>query len=92
VEGEGLDLYAALFELGEDFGREVKAGCGRCGAAWLLGKDGLVAVAVLGVVVAVDVGRERHVADFVEDSVEVGSWGKAEGALAELSGGEDFGL
>src|ERR1700733_8054476 len=92
VEGDRLDLYFVLFELGEDFWGEVEAGRGGCGAAGLLGEDGLVAVAVFGVVVAVDVGRERHVSDFVEDSVEVGGGGEAECAFAELSGGEDFGF
>jgi hypothetical protein len=57
-----------------------------------LGENGLVAVAVFRVVVAVDIRRERHVTYFVEDSVEVGSGRKAECALAELSGCEDFGF
>ena len=65
------------------------------GAAALPGSwrvDGLVAVAVFRFVVAVDVGRERHVADLFEDGLEVGHGGEAEGAFAELSGGEDFGF
>ena len=92
VEGDGFDLDAVLFELGEDFGGEVEAGGGGGGGAGLLGEDGLVAVAVFGAVVAVDVGGERHVAYFVEDGVEVGRGGEAEGAFAEVSGGEDFGF
>ena len=92
MEGDGLDMYSVLFELGEDFGRKVKARSGGGGGAWFVGEDGLVAVAVLWVVVAVDVGREGHVADFVEDSVEVRDGGKAQGAFAELSSGEDFGF
>ena len=47
VEGDGLDLDVVLFKPSEDFGGEVKAGCGGGGGAKLLGKDGLVAIAVL---------------------------------------------
>ena len=39
-----------------------------------------------------NVGRERYVPDFVEDSVEVWDGGKAQRAFAEVSGGEDFGF
>ena len=57
-----------------------------------LREDGLVAVAVVSGVVAVDVGRQRHVADAFEDGVEVWRGGEAQGAFAELAGGEDFGF
>ena len=39
-----------------------------------------------------DVGRQGHVADAVESAVEFGRGGEAEGALAELAGGEDLGF
>ena len=87
MEGNCLNLNAFLLELSEEFGGEVEACCWGCGATWLFGEDGLAAVAVFGGVVAVDVGGERHVADFVEDSVEVGCGGEAEGAFAEFGGG-----
>ena len=92
VEGDGLDLDAVCAELGEDLGREVEAGGGGGGGAGFVGEDGLVAVAVFGGVVAVDVGRQRHVADAVEDSAEVVGGGEAQSAFAELAGGEDFGF
>jgi len=92
VEGNGLDLHGVLFEFIEDFGRKVKAGSRGGGGTRFVGKDRLVAVTVFWAVVAVDVGRERHVPDFVEDSLEIGSWGKSQCAFAELSGREDFGL
>ena len=57
VEGQGLDLHSLLFELREDFGRKVKAGSGGRGRAWVVGEDGLVAVAVFWAVLAVDIGR-----------------------------------
>ena len=56
MECKRLNLYAFLLEFGEDFGGEVEAGGGGGGAAGLLGEDGLVAVAVFGGIVAVDVG------------------------------------
>ena len=92
MKGYRFDLDFILFELGEYFGGEVKAGGGGRGAAGLLGEDGLVAVAVLRAVVAADVGREGHMAYFVEDSVEVWAGSKAERAFAELACGEDFGF
>ena len=77
VEGDGLDLYSLLFQSNEDLGGKVKAGSGGGGGAWFVGKDCLVAVAVLWAVIAVDVGWEWHVTYFVEDSGEVRSGGKA---------------
>jgi hypothetical protein len=62
--------------------------CGGSGdGASLLGEDGLVAFAVGVGVVALDVGRERHVADLIEDGEEIGDWGEAEGAFAEFAAG-----
>jgi len=92
VEGDGFDPDANLPELREDLGSEVQAGGGGGGRAGFVREDGLIAVAVLDAVVAMDVWRERHVADFVEDRVEVGRGHEAEGAFAELSGGENFGF
>ena len=92
VEGDGFDLDAVCAELVEDLRGEVEAGGGGGGGAGLVREDSLVAVAVFGGVVAVDVGRQRHVADPVEDGEEVCDWGEAQGALAELSGGDDFGF
>jgi hypothetical protein len=55
-------------------------------------EDGLVAFAVFGCVVAVDVGWQRHVADLLEDGAEVFCRSEAEGSLAVLSGFDDFGF
>ena len=92
VEGEGFDLDAVLLEFREDFGGKVEAGSGGCGASDFVGEDGLVAVAILRAVVAVDVGGERHVAYFVEDGVEVWGWGEAQGAFAEVGSSQNFGF
>jgi len=92
VEGDGLDLNAVLFESRENFGGKVKAGRRGSDRAKLLRVSGLVAVAIVRAVVAVDVGREGHVPDFVEDSVEVRGGGKPQGAFAELCSSEDLGF
>ena len=55
-------------------------------------KTGLVAVTIFLAVVAVDVGRERHVAYFVEDGVKIGRRIEAKCALAKLGGGDNFSL
>lgn len=90
VEGDVGGLDAALFEGFEYFGREVEASGGRGDGAGLLGVDGLVALAVFGAVFAMDVGRERDVADAVEGGVEVGDGLEADGALAMFAVGDDF--
>jgi hypothetical protein len=90
VEGDGLDLDIVLFQMSEDLGGEVKASRGGGGRAEVLREDRLVAIAVLWAVVAVNVRRERHVADFVEDSVKILRRGKPECAFAEFAGTEDF--
>ena len=95
VQRDARDLDAALFELGEDFRGEVQAGGGRGGGASFTGVDSLVALAVfrrvgLGLV-AVDVGRQRQVADALERCVEVERGGEAKGALAELACCKNFG-
>ncbi len=92
VEGDVLDLDALCFQRVEDLGGEVEAGRGRGGGAGLVGVDGLVAGAILSLVVAVDVRGERHVAYFVEDGLEVRDRGEAQGAFAEVAGGEDLGF
>ena len=90
VESDGFDMDVVLFQLFEDLGGEVEAGCGGGGAAGFLGEDCLVAVAIGFAVVAVDVRGERHVAYFVEDGVEIWRRREAEGAFAELGGGDNL--
>ena len=73
----------------------MEAGSGSGGRASFIGEDGLIAGAVFLRVGfgfgAVDVGREWEMADAVECGVEVGDRGEAEGAFAEVGGGEDGG-
>ena len=92
VEGDGLDLYSLLFQLVENFCREVQAGSGGGGRARFMREDCLVAVAVLWAVLSMDVRREGHVTYFVDDSGKIWSGGKSQGTFAEVFGGEDFGF
>ena len=60
--------FGNVHALGADgihqFRGEVQASCGRCGAAKLLGIDGLVLALILQLLC--DVGRQRHFAKFVQ--------------------------
>ena len=60
--------FGNVHALGADgihqFRREMKAGRGRCGAAKLLGIDGLVLALILQLLG--DIGRQRHFAKFVQ--------------------------
>ncbi len=95
MEGNVLDLHAFGAEFGEDLGGEVEAGGGGGGGARLGGVDGLVAGLVVGGIWltfrAVDVGRERHVADAVEMLEEGWVGDESECALAVFFGGQDLG-
>jgi hypothetical protein len=62
VQGDAGDVAAAYGEAAEDRVREVKAGRGRRDGPVVPGIDGLIAIGVVGLVLALDVGRERDVA------------------------------
>src|SRR2546426_7741778 len=74
----------------ENFPGEVQPG-GRSGdCAGLLCENGLVALAVGGLIGAINVRRQRHVAQALERGVEVLPGMKAERALSEFSAADDF--
>src|SRR5712692_2254345 len=76
----------------ENFPGEVQPG-GRSGnGAGLLCENGLVALTVGGLIGAINVRRQRHVAQALERGVEVLPGMKAERALSEFSAADDFGL
>ena len=52
----------------------------------------MIAVAIAGAIVAGDVGRERNMAQSLQSCEKVWRCGEAQGALAERTSGEDFGL
>ena len=62
------------------------------GGAWWLGEDGLVALAIFGIVGTTDVRGERHMAELLQLHEEIGGWRETEEALAELSVLNYFGL
>ena len=90
VECELGYFNAAGFDLIEDGGREVKACCGCGDGAALSGEDGLIALAIGGCVVSLDVRGKRHVADLFEGGEEVFDGGEAESAFAEYPAACDF--
>src|ERR1700719_3817726 len=92
VEGHVFDLHPLCLQSVEDLRSEVEAGGGGSGGARLVGVDRLVAVAVLSLVLAMDVRRQRRVAYFVEDRLKIGDWGEAQDALPEVGGAEDLSL
>ncbi len=96
VEGDVGYFDAFADESVEDLRREVQSGCGRGDGTALIGKDGLIALAIGIGVVAMDVGRQRDVADLVEHGEEVicrvREWRELEKTLAELAALDDFGF
>ena len=89
VQRKPCNLCAVRRELRENLRREVQAGGGRGGGAGIGGEDGLVALTVFGGVglclVAMDVRRQRQMADALQRGVEVGDRRKAQRALAEVA-------
>ncbi len=71
VQRDARDFDALRGERVEHLRREVQAGGGRGHRAALAREDGLVALAIRGRIVATNVGRQRHVADAVEDGEEI---------------------
>ena len=92
VEGDFGDLDAAGSDCVEDSRGEVQAGGGGGDGAALGGEDGLVAVAigrgVWHILGTLDVGRQGHVADAVQNGEEVGYGFEAQGAGAEVAAGQ----
>src|SRR2546427_11328547 len=74
----------------ENFPGEVQPG-GRSGhSAGLLCENSLVALTVGGLIGAINVRRQRHVAQALERGVEVLPGMKAERTLSEFSAADDF--
>ncbi len=92
VEGDAGDFDAASGESVEDLRSKVQAGGGCCDGASFAGVNGLVALAIGGLIVAADIGRQWHVADAVEDGEEIVDRLEAEQTLAEVVTLQDLGL
>ncbi len=85
------DLYTTFRNSLQDFRREVQAGRGRSHRATLCRVDCLIALAVGGVIGAMDIGWQRHVPDPLNFAVEVFDGGEAEKALAQLAAVQHLG-
>lgn len=92
VESDFCALDAAVAEAGQDLRSEVEPGGGGGDGSSFAGVDGLVAVAIGGGVGAVDVRRERDVADLFHACKEVVHRSEADVALTKLAAGDDLGL
>jgi hypothetical protein len=76
----------------KNLSREVETRRGSGDGARLPSENGLVAGAIFDSVVAVDVGREGHVANAIQDLVKVCNWNEFEGAPAEFAAFYNLGL
>src|SRR5713101_5614747 len=79
-------------EAAENFRGEVQPGGRSSDSARLLCENGLVALAVRGLIGAINVRRQRHVAQALKSGVEVLPGMKAERTLSEFSAADDFGF
>ena len=70
----------------------MQAGGGRRYRSPLLGEDGLVSLAISVRVIAMNIGREWHMANAIEDGEEIVDRGELEQPIAELSALKDFGF
>ncbi len=92
VQRDFRGFNAARFDASQNFRREVQT-CGRRGHRTLFaGVDGLVALAVRRLVLAVDVWRQRDVANALDDGKEIRHGKKANAALSEAAAGDHFRL
>ena len=90
VQRDVGNLNAARADRREDVVGEMQARGRRGHGPAFAREDGLVA-ALIGLFVGPrDVGRQRHVAEAIERSIEVGYGGKAQGALAVFSARDHF--
>ena len=80
MQSDFADGDAHVFDLFQEFRREVQTGGRRRGGAQLVAVDGLVPLLVLEFFV--DVRRQRHLADLLENGVEVAVIGKPHDSAA----------
>ena len=92
VQRHAGDFYAVRGNLVEHLRREVQAGSGRSYRSSLLGENGLVSLTISVRVIAMNIGRQWHVSDAIEDGEEIVDRGELEQPVAELSALEDFGF
>src|SRR5205085_10947236 len=64
------NLHSLRLKAFQYFRSEVQPGCRCCHRSWFPRKDCLVALAILRKIVAMNIGRQRHMTDAVEDAEE----------------------
>src|SRR5262249_44827960 len=85
VQGYVSDLGPGLAALIENGGGEVEARCRRGNRSPLPPEDGLISFAILGAIVAMDVGRQRHVSDTIQRAVDIARAVEVERTFAEFA-------
>src|SRR6185437_2092568 len=90
MKGHLDDLHAARADAVENVGRKMQACGGRGGRADWLREDSLIAYAIRSPIVALNVGWQGNVPDFLEPMEEIRRWREAQAALAELPAGDDL--
>ena len=91
VESEIFDDYTFLTKLFEEFLGHIEAGGGSSGGAHVLGPDGLIALRVIFVGVAVEVGRQGNSAVFFGEVRERNARGNFGDAITQhVSNGNAF--
>lgn len=91
-ESDFSGFEAASGDALENFRGEVESRGGRGDGVSLPGVNGLIAVAVEGIVVALDVGRQRDVAEIRDGGVEIGWASELEDTEAESAARLDAGF
>ncbi len=92
VESDFCGFDAAVEETGENLRGEVEAGGGGGNRSALPGVDGLIAIAIGRGIGAVDVGRQRDVADSFYAGKEIIDGREADLALTKFAAGDDLGM
>src|SRR6516165_9629760 len=92
MKGDARDFDAAGSNGFQYLRCKVQSRGGRCDRPTVAGIDGLVALAVRCEVIPMNVGRQRHVTDLVENGKEIIDWSEFEEPVAELAALQDLGF
>jgi hypothetical protein len=79
MEGEWCYRYLLLAKSFQHIIRKMKSGSGCCHGPWFLGKDSLVALSVLCISLAPDIGGEGNIPSPFQPGRKIGTAGKPQG-------------
>src|SRR5437667_6555517 len=91
MERDVGDLGAGGSAGREDFRGEMQTGGRRGGGSALTGEYGLVTLAIRGSIGTANIGRQRHVADSIQDVKQASHGMETNSALAKLGSVQNFG-